>query len=293
MRHLTLLLCFAAAAGAARARAEGPLVGGEFEYAARPGDSLTLIGARFGVSVPTLATANGLRRGDRLSVGQRLRIDNRHVVPFFLDDGILINVPQRLLFLFRGGRLAAWYPVGLGRRHWRTTLGRFEIRSRERNPTWDVPVSIQAEMERRGEEVRTSVPPGPDNPLGDYWLGMTATACGIHGTNAPASIYHFRTHGCIRLHPDDIADLFGRVSVGTPVWVVDEPILLAQEADGSVFLEVNPGAFASPLSPADRVEALAARQGLAGTLDAAAVAGVVALREGLARRVDRSRQGGR
>ena len=52
------------------------------------------------------------------------------------------------------------------------------------------------------------MPPGPDNPLGKHWLGLSIHGYGIHGTIAPSSIYQFRTHGCIRLHPDDIAELF-------------------------------------------------------------------------------------
>ena len=193
------------------------IVGGEFIYTVRRGDSLTAIGARFGVDPLMLARSNGLSPRSRLSVGQSLQVDNRHVVPTAMDEGILINVPQRLLFLFHAGALVAWYPVGLGRPDWETVLGRFAVRTKEREPTWHVPVSIQEEMREHGEPVRTEVAPGPDNPLGKYWMGLTGSACGVHGTIAPASIYGFRTHGCIRLHPDDIADLFPRVVVGTPV----------------------------------------------------------------------------
>jgi L,D-transpeptidase ErfK/SrfK len=286
---LFLSSAVAAAGLAAEAGTEPTLVGGEFSYTVRPGDSLTLIGARFGVAPGVLARTNNLGTGDRLRIGQLLRIDNRHVVPFLLENGILINVPQRLLFLFRDGRLVSWYPVGLGRRKWETTLGQFEVRVRERSPVWHVPASIREEMRQRGQPVRTRVAPGPDNPLGDYWIGLTESRCGIHGTNAPASIYQFQTHGCIRLHPDDIADLFPRVALGTRVWIVDEPLLLAQAVDGAVYLEFNPSTGQGPSDPAARVAALAERQKLQELLDAVEVERVVGAKEGIARRVGPAR----
>ena len=268
--------------------AEGAqVVGRRFVYTAEPGDSLARIGARFAVRPNLLARYNGLPSQARLSVGQILQVENLHIVPFFLDEGILINVPQRILFLFEGGALAAWYPVGLGRADWQTATGRFQVETKTRRPTWHVPASIQREMRQHGETVRTEVPPGAANPLGEYWIGLTGSSCGIHGTNAPTSIYTFRTHGCIRLHPDDVADLFSRVSIGTPVWVVYEPVLLARQQDGTVFLEVTPDIYRRARNARNIVGELAAREGLAGVLDETRVAEVLVSREGVARRVDR------
>ena len=266
---------------------EDRLVGGETLYRARWGDSLARIGARFAVDAGLLARENGLPASARLDVGQHLRVVNRHIVPFVLDQGILINVPQRLLFFFHDGALAAWYPAGLGRPDWQTATGRFEVESKRHKPTWHVPVSIQNEMRRHGKPVRTEVPPGPENPLGDYWIGLTGSTCGIHGTNAPASVYAFRTHGCVRLHPDDIADLFARVSVGTPVWMAYEPVLLVRRADGSVLLEVHRDVYRRAGDLRAAVDVAASRESVLGVLDSSRVTEVVAAREGLARRVDR------
>jgi L,D-transpeptidase ErfK/SrfK len=66
-------------------------------------------------------------------------------------------------------------------------------------------------------------------------------AVGIHGTIAPPSIYRFGTHGCIRLRWDDIAELFLRVIVGTPVKIIYQPVLLARLDDGRIFMEANFG----------------------------------------------------
>lgn len=233
-----------------------------------------------------LARSNGLPPRARLTAGQTLRVENRHIVPTAIGEGILINVPQRLLFFFRDGELVSWYPVGLGRRDWQTETGRFEVATKKHKPTWHVPLSIQKEMRRLGQAVRTEVPPGPRNPLGEYWMGLSGSSCGIHGTNAPASVYGFHSHGCIRLHPDDAVDLFSRVSIRTPVWIAYEPVLLARAENGAVFLEVNSDIYGRARNPQATVGALAASEGVLDMLDQPRVAEVVASKEGLARRVD-------
>ena len=65
-----------------------------------------------------------------------------------------------------------------------------------------MPLSIQKEMEASGQDVLIEVPPGAENPLGRYWLQLSIEGIGLHGTNAPQSIYKFRSHGCMRLRPE-------------------------------------------------------------------------------------------
>jgi L,D-transpeptidase ErfK/SrfK len=284
---LTFPLLLAGSGMPAESASPDRLVGSEFVYIVRPGDSLALVGARFGVDAGLLARSNGIPRAARLLIGRSLRVDNRRIVPDAVGEGIVINVPQRLLFLFRDGRLEAWYPVALGRRDWQTPTGLVAVASKRHKPTWHVPPSIQREMREQGERVRTVVPPGPDNPLGEYFIGLSRSMCGIHGTNAPASIYSFRTHGCIRLHPDDAADLFSRVSIGTPVEIIYEPVLVARPADGAVYLEVNPDVYGRTGDPRRVFDALASRDSPPDTVDPARVDAVLAAGEGRAIRIDR------
>lgn len=258
------------------------VVGKEFEYAVRPADTLVGIGARFGVSARSLAARNRIPATAKLAPGQLLRVDNRHIVPRALEDGILINLPQRVLFLFEEGRLAAWYPVAIGRPDWQTPTGSYEIVTREENPTWDVPVSIQREMRQKGEKVRKKVPPGPDNPLGKYWLGLSLSCCGIHGTNAPQSVYQFQTHGCIRLSPDDAADLFSRVSVGLPVEIVYEPVLVARDRRGATYLEVHPDVYRRTKDLREAAREAAARGGAHGAWESPVWGDILRRQEGIA-----------
>jgi L,D-transpeptidase ErfK/SrfK len=285
-----LLTCTAPGDAQERAQISDTLVGREFLYTVQPGDSLTSIGARFGVAPGVLARANGLQPSSRLKSGQELRVDNRHIVPLGLQDGILINLPQCLLFYFVQGTLATSYPVGLGRPDWPTREGAFTILSKEENPVWDVPKSIQKEMRRCGQRVRTQVPPGPDNPLGQYWLGLSLAGYGIHGTIVPSSIYQFGSHGCIRLHPDDIIDLFARVSIGTPGTIIYAPVLLAQVSGDQIYLEVHRDIYKRGVEPLAAVQRLSVLGGVGPQLDWRRVEEVVRSKDGVAREVSRQPQ---
>lgn len=287
-------LCACLLAGlslAAPANGQPPLSrqvsGGDIEYIAQPGDFLIAIGARFGLPPTLLAQENAVRYEALIHPGQRFRIHNPHIVPAALDDGILINIPQRMLFHFSQGNLLAAYPVGLGMPTWPTPAGEFKIVTREANKTWKVPRSIQEEMRRENKIVRKEVPPGPDNPLGAHWLGLSMWGYGIHGTIAPSSVYHFRSHGCIRLHPDDVAELFDRVSVGTPGRLVYQPVLLAVVEDGRILLEVHRDIYNKGIDPAQTVRNLAEAHDLSQTIDWSKVEAVITAQDGLAREVGR------
>lgn len=233
------------------------LTGSRFSYRVIPGDYLEKIGARFGVSARVLARDNGITNPDVIWPDWNLWIDNRHIVPETLQNGIVINLPQRMLFFFQEGKLVSAYPVGLGRPSWPTVQGSFHAAKLVKSPVWLVPKSIQAEMAREQQIVKSHVPPGPDNPLGEFWIGLDAPGYGIHGTIAPASIYHFRSHGCIRLHPDDIAQLFTQVSKGLSVELVYSPVLMVEE-NGRVFVEINADVYNRALPPLDVLRQLAA-----------------------------------
>jgi L,D-transpeptidase ErfK/SrfK len=280
-RGLLLAVLFGTIGAGEPPPASSLLAGGPLTYAARWGDSLTRVAARFGMDVPVLAELNGLKPTARLQLGQELHIDNPHLVPLRLDDGIVINIPQRMLFYFKSGKLEAAYPAALGRRTWRTPVGDFEVLEKVKEKTWLVPLSIQKEMVRKGLPLQTKVPPGPSNPLGRYWIRISESE-GIHGTNAPASIYTFRTHGCIRLSPEHIASLYQQVPIGTPVRIVYEPVLLARLPDGNYYLEVHPDIYRKAGDPLTTVRQAAAAAGADSMLDWQEVRKAIRERRGLA-----------
>lgn len=272
--------------------AAGPLraavVEHSVEHVVAAGDTLISIGARHGISPRLIAARNGLDQRAPILVGQRIAIESRHIVPsvvrdYRMADGIVINLPQRMLFLVRGWQLAGSYPVTVGRRDWPTPIGEFTVINRQTDKTWYVPRSIQEEMRREGKPVLTEVPPGPDNPLGRHWIGLSLPAIGIHGTNAPASIYAFRSHGCIRMHPDDVAELHDRVAVGERGSLVYEPLLLARDAAGRIWFEANPDVYRRAAGSIEVVRAMARERGIdENSIDWRAVATMLNARDGQA-----------
>ncbi len=124
------------------------------------------------------------------------------------------------------------FPIGIGVTENFTLTGRFYVKDKRVAPTWHIPPSL-----REKYEGRKSIPPGPDNPLGSHWLGLSVNGYGIHGTNFPWAVGCLVTHGCIRLYPEDILLLYPMVPVGTPVNVIYEPIKIGSN-QGRIFIEV-------------------------------------------------------
>jgi L,D-transpeptidase ErfK/SrfK len=279
-----LAICLVSVSPAMSAPLSASVTGGVFDYTVQPGDYLIKIGARFGVAAAVLSRDNGLKYDALLKPGRKLTIDNRHIVPEARQDGLLINLPQRMLYYFRDGELVAAYPVGLGKPNWPTPAGEFSVIDKEVNKAWHVPKSIQEEMEREGQVVRTEVPPGPDNPLGKHWLGLSLPGIGIHGTIAPASIYHFQSHGCIRLHPDDIEVLFAQVERGTTGSIIYAPLLLA-ESGGRIFVEAHRDIYEKSNVSVDALKHLAQDAQLSDRIDWLRAAEVLEQRDGGARDV--------
>lgn len=247
--------------------AGGAVIGGRGEYVVRPGDNLTLVAARLGARLPQLWAENALDASAFLRVGQRLVIDNPHIAPPAPVAGgtaVLVNIPQRMLFVYRDGALLGAYPVAVGRADWPTPEGDTTIETRQRDKAWIVPRSIQAEMREHGQPVLTRVEPGPDNPLGAFWLGLDWPGYGIHGTNAPASVYGVRTHGCLRLQAEHIEAVYAQVAPGTPVRVIYAPVLLYAAPAGPIWLEAHPDAYGRGLDYPQLARALA---GVAGVTD--------------------------
>ena len=262
------------------------IVGERFEYVVQPGDFLIGLAARFGESAGIIAQQNGRDYNAPLFPGQRLKIDNRHIVPATTANGLLINLPQRMLFFFRDGVPAEAFPAGLGMPGWPTPDGPFTVVQLRRNPAWYVPRSIQEEMRRKGETVLTKVPSGPDNPLGKYWIGLSIPGYGIHGTNAPSSVYHFQSHGCIRLQPENIEKLFPQIALGDTGKIVYAPLLLALLNDGSIDLEVDRDIYGKGIDKLSLLKQLAEANRLTDRIDWKKAALAIERQTGLATRID-------
>ena len=126
---------------------------------------------------------------------------------------IVINRGQNLLSLYNGTTLWRQFRVATGQSAYPTPAGRFQIVVKWENPWWYPPASPWAAGE-------SPVPPGPANPLGTRWMGLSAPGVGIHGTPEPQSIGYSESHGCIRMLIPQVEWLFNHVDIGTTVFIV-------------------------------------------------------------------------
>jgi L,D-transpeptidase ErfK/SrfK len=195
-----------------------------------------------------------------------------------------------MVFSFDGGRVDGAFPAAVGRpdKKWQTLTGKFKIVQLREDPTWRVPASIQDEMEEEGKEVIDEVEPGPDNPLGKFWIGLSLPVLGIHGTNRPLSIYSYRTHGCMRLHPDDIEALFDDVELNETGEIVYLPLMLARLDDGRIFLESQRDIYRRGTGGIEAIRALAEINHIGNLIDWVKAEAVVNDMDGIARDVTTS-----
>jgi len=126
---------------------------------------------------------------------------------------IVIRRESKRLHFYRGIRLWKVLGVATGQSSYPTPIGHFSIVTMQRHPWWYPPDSDWAKNEK-------PIPPGPGNPLGTRWMGLSAPGVGMHGTPDAASIGYSASHGCIRMRITEAEWLFNRVGVGTPVFIV-------------------------------------------------------------------------
>jgi lipoprotein-anchoring transpeptidase ErfK/SrfK len=131
-----------------------------------------------------------------------------------LGPVVLINRETNRLLLFHGNELWRMFPIATGQAIYPTPAGRFDIVVKWVNPWWYPPTSSA------WAQGLQPVPPGPNNPLGTRWMGLSAPGIGIHGTDAPSSIGYSASHGCIRMQVADSEWLFTHVEIGTTVFIV-------------------------------------------------------------------------
>ena len=149
----------------------------------------------------------------RAPIALRLQVLRPKTTRASFGDVIVIRRGVNKLSLYDGMKLRRTFGVATGESRYPTPLGRFEIIVKWRNPWWDPPASDWAKDAE-------PIPPGPGNPLGTRWMGISSPAVGIHGTPDPASIGYSVSHGCIRMRIPEVEWLFNQVDVGTPVYIL-------------------------------------------------------------------------
>lgn len=246
----SLLAALLVAAGTVAARTfplpseSDAVVGSIGAVIARHEDTLSDIARAHEVGYAAIVAANPGVDPWLPGAGTRIVLPTRHVLPDAPREGVVLNLPEFRLYYYRAqhpgsaGQVST-YPVSIGDADWRTPLGLTRVTSKVKKPAWRPPASIRAEHARNGDPLPAVVPPGPNNPLGDFALRLAIPGYLIHGTNKPYGIGMRVTHGCVRLYPEHIARLYEDLPIGTAVRIVDQPVKAGWDGD-VLYLEVHP-----------------------------------------------------
>ena len=226
--------------GVWRIDAEDAVVGRDQVYIARYEDTLLDIARRFGMGLAELRLANpGVDiwlPGD----GTAIRLPSRFILPEGPRSGLVVNVPEMRIYYFpKGEPIVRTWPISIGRVGWETPLGETSVVRKKARPTWYPPDSIREEAARNGDPLPRVVGPGPDNPLGSHALYLGFPKYLIHGTNKPFSIGMRVSHGCVRMYPEHIVELYELVEPGTSVTLVHHGVKAGWAGD-ELYLEVHP-----------------------------------------------------
>jgi L,D-transpeptidase ErfK/SrfK len=267
------------------------VAGGEQEITLEKSTSVDRLALENGVRWVSVVRENGLKKPYKLKPGMVIKINNRHIVPAEVQNGLVINLPELRLYHFQNGAYLRRFALAVGKPSWPTPTGTYKICEKRKNPTWNVPPSIQEEMDEMGQEVITKVPPGPKNPLGKYFMATTASGVGIHATNRPWSVGYFVSHGCIRMLPNEIEKLFPQVEVGTTVKIIYRPIKLALTPQGKVYLEAIPNIYGWELKPLEWVQDMAEYYNITDRIDWDKVPPILKTKSGLAQDITKAGAG--
>jgi L,D-transpeptidase ErfK/SrfK len=205
------------------------------------GDTLPDIARHFSLGINAVSAANPGVDVWVPEAGERIILPLSFILPDAPKKGIVVNLATMRLFEFKGNSkslVVFTYPVGVGTEERPSPTGQMYVQRKVPRPTWHVPASIAKDHRKKGDPLPAEVPPGPENPLGEYALYLSKSSYLMHGTNKPASIGLRATNGCIRLYPEDVKRLYGDTPVKTPVLIVNQPYLLGQR-NGVIYLEVH------------------------------------------------------
>ncbi len=209
-------------------------------------------------------------------VGASMLIPSLWIVPAGHSAQIVVNTGEMRLFYFvNKGTQVYTYPIGMGVLDFRTPTGNFSVNQKKVNPEWHIPKQLQ---KKYGMSVMAA---GPDNPMGEFKLGLNWGDYGIHGCNLPWAVGRLVSHGCTRLYPEDIKKLFAMVPMGTKVEYIYEPALIGFR-QGRIFLSVHDDVYFKIRSMILHVLGMLEQRGLADQVDTQKVMQTVEEQTGMA-----------
>jgi L,D-transpeptidase ErfK/SrfK len=209
------------------------VVGSMQRYRIKKGDDLLELARSYGLGYSEIGAM--YRHWDPFlpPVGAEMTMPTMWIVPNNRGNGIIVNTgAMRLYYFTKNDSQVYTFPIGMGVLDFRTPQGKFRVIEKKVNPTWHIPKSLQAKYGM------AEMPPGEDNPLGEYKLTLSWGDYGIHGTAMPLGVGRLVSHGCTRMYPEHIKKLFPIVPIGTSVEYVYEPAMIGFRR-GHIYLSVH------------------------------------------------------
>lgn len=160
-------------------------------HTVKPGETLWAISEDYRTPLSSIINANPGIDPNVIYVGQQITIPGFPPIEL-IPYSIHVSLSERTLTLMLNNEIQKGYPVGVGRMLQETPIGNFIIINKA---------------------------PNPGGPFGTMWMSLSKKHYGIHGTNDPASIGHYVSRGCIRMHNHDVEELARIVPIGTPVYI--------------------------------------------------------------------------
>ncbi len=260
MSLLLISAGFSAQASTYRYDLDHTLIGALQSTAVRATDTLIDIARDFELGYEEIVQANPDLDPWVPGEGSRVILPSQFILPYPEFQGVFINLAEMRLYYYLpvaedGKRVVSTYPISIGREEWKTPVSSAKVVDKLVNPSWYPPKSVRREHAQMGDPLPSVVPPGEDNPLGEYALQLNLSGYFIHGTNRPEGIGMRVTHGCIRMRPEDISDLFHRIPRGTNVTIRFMPHKTVL-ADGVIYFEAHRGGYAQKSYMADSLIAV-------------------------------------
>ncbi len=214
------------------------IIGYNEYYLVEKDETLIDISRKHNLAFPEVMSANPqISDPWILENNKKILLPKRHILPKGNQDGLIINIADLRAYYFYNSENdieVFSYPIGVGRSGWETPLGKSIVIDKKKNPYWTVPKSILEEDPSWPKVVK----PGPDNPLGKHAIYLSLPSYLLHGTNKAWGVGMRVSHGCIRMYPEGIKELFSFVKKGTNVEIVNQPIKVGWDNE-TLYIEVH------------------------------------------------------
>jgi L,D-transpeptidase ErfK/SrfK len=260
------------------------VVGHYQHYRLKKGDDLLEIARTYGLGYTEIGVKYRYWDPFLPPAGAEMLIPTIWIVPDSRGKQIIVNTGEmRLYYFIKNGTQVYTFPIGMGVLDFKTPSGSFRVINKKVNPTWHIPKTLQAKYGM------SEMPPGEDNPLGEYKLTLSWGDYGIHGTAMPLGVGRLVSHGCTRMYPEHIKKLFPIVPVGTTVEYIYEPAKVGFR-QGRIFLSVHEDVYFKIRSMILHVLNLLERRGLADQVDMNKVMQTVEEQDGMPKDVTKNAQ---